>query len=253
LSWPAVRHHIAAYDYPAANAAPWLFPYPVADAGVGGRLRNVFGPRLQGIDGTDADQVTETLMEGRRLHRALTEMARRELSLSAAVVAWPHALGVRETRHAECLYTLSGSDLLNGTHFPDAIANGTYPVDIHSPEGTLLRFLDGAEEVIAPDGSRRRRRWRESDAPSTPCYHIPYRSLVPRGAVNLLVAGRILDADREAFGGVRVMVNMNQTGEAAGVAAALAMQSAGRGNPDVSAVCPHALRTALAAGGSLIR
>jgi hypothetical protein len=30
---------------------------------------------------------------------------------------------------------------------------------------------------------------------------------------------RVLDADREAFGDVRVMVNMNQTGETAGVAA----------------------------------
>lgn len=39
-----------------------------------------------------------------------------------------------------------------------------------------------------------------------------------------MVAGRLVDADRGAYGVVRVMVNCNQTGEAAGVAAALALQ-----------------------------
>ena len=49
-------------------------------------------------------------------------------------------------------------------------------------------------------------------------YQVPYRCLVPQGARNLLVAGRVLDADRGAYGAVRVMVNCNQTGQAAGVA-----------------------------------
>ena len=39
---------------------------------------------------------------------------------------------------------------------------------------------------------------------------------------NLLSAGRMMQTDRGAFGAVRVMVNLNQTGEAAGVAAAMA-------------------------------
>jgi hypothetical protein len=76
---------------------------------------------------------------------------------------------------------------------------------------------------------------------------VPYRSLVPRDAENVLVAGRVLDADREAFGGVRVMVNMNQTGEAAGVAAALAVKHGW----DVAGVDVQALRRELANGGSI--
>lgn len=42
----------------------------------------------------------------------------------------------------------------------------------------------------------------------------------PAGAKNLLVPGRALDCTREAYGALRVMVNCNQMGEAAGLAAA---------------------------------
>jgi hypothetical protein len=44
-------------------------------------------------------------------------------------------------------------------------------------------------------------------------------------ARNLILAGRIISSDRSAFGGIRVMVNLNQVGEAAGVAAALVASS----------------------------
>ena len=77
---------------------------------------------------------------------------------------------------------------------------------------------------------------------------MPYRSLVPRGARNVLVAGRLIDADRGAYGAVRVMVNCNQTGEAAGAAAALAV-SGGRDVADVDVV---KLRATLADHGAVI-
>ena len=64
----------------------------------------------------------------------------------------------------------------------------------------------------------------------------------------MLIAGRMLDAETEAFGAVRVMVNLNQTGEAAGVAAWL---SASRGIP-VGKLGARDVRSALADGGSLI-
>jgi hypothetical protein len=65
--------------------------------------------------------------------------------------------------------------------------------------------------------------------------------------MNLLIAGRLIDADREAFGSVRVMVNCNQMGEAAGVAAALALQH----SQTVSAIDVPGLRIALVEGGSI--
>jgi 2-polyprenyl-6-methoxyphenol hydroxylase-like FAD-dependent oxidoreductase len=239
----AVKERAEKYNYPRTNNTLW----PLAWPGVNG-LRNVFGPRLNGVDASDADQLTETLIEGRRQHRAFIDMVREAGGPQLSIAAWPHALGVRETWHARCLHQLTADELLSGHEFPDAIANGTYPVDVHSPEGTLLRYLDGTESFVGTDGTQRTGRWRDESTPAPRCYHIPYRCLVPLEAENVLVAGRVLDADREAFGGVRVMVNMNQTGEAAGVASALALRS----GVNVAEVTPQSLRAELAAGGSIV-
>jgi uncharacterized membrane protein len=58
----------------------------------------------------------------------------------------------------------------------------------------------------------------------------------------------MLDVDPIAFGAVRVMVNMNQTGEAAGVAAALALEA----GCAPAALEPARLRAGLARGGSAL-
>jgi len=81
-----------------------------------------------------------------------------------------------------------------------------------------------------------------------PVYQMPLSCLIPRGAVNVLAAGRMLDADRDAFGAVRVMVNLNQCGEAAGVAAWQAVQSGG----GISRIDSAETRRLLQAGGSII-
>lgn len=241
--WEQVRHRAGEFSYPAANANPWINEYPApAD------LRNVYGPRINGCDASDADQLTAAVLEVRRCHRALLDMVREELSPEVAVVAFAHALGVRETWHAACRHRLKVGELLDGTRFPDGIACGTYPVDIHSPDGTLLRYLDGREDLIGTDGGVTARRWRAASADSPRFYQIPYGCLLPEAAENLLVAGRLLDADREAYGGVRVMVNMNQTGEAAGVAGWLAVTH----NQSPHQVDPALLRRTLVAGGSLL-
>lgn len=242
--WSRVRHRAEEFGYPTDNASPWFFQYP---AGAG--IWNVFGARLNGVDASDADQATAAVLEGRRRQRALIAMIRAEYGLATCAVALAHALGVRETWHADCLHRLTSADLLAGRPFPDAIARGTYPVDVHSPEGTLLRHLDGREQCVRRDGSVEQRRWREEQGENPAYYEIPYRCLVPKTADNLLVAGRLLDADREAFGGVRVMVNMNQTGEAAGVAAWLSLQ---REIP-AAQVEPGLLKTTLTDGESLLR
>ena len=138
-----------------------------------------------------------------------------------------------------------------GTRFPDAIANGTYGVDIHHSDkaGITMRYLDGTEVYNEPGHPPVRTRWREASAGVTPFYQIPFRSMLPRGADNVLVAGRLLDAERGAYGAIRVMVNCNQTGEAAGVAAWLALDC----NRPLRQLDPARLRAKLAEGGSIIR
>ena len=242
-AWEHVKHRAEEFSYPLENARPWINGYSApAD------ISNVYSARLYGVDASDADQLTAAVMEGRRRHRAFLDMVRAECGPDVAAVSMAHALGIRETWHACSLHRLTAMELLSAMPFPDSIACGTYPVDVHAPEATFLRYLDGREEVVKHDGVVVWQRWRDAKEPTPDCYHIPYRSLVPETAENLLVAGRLLDADREAFGGVRVMVNMNQTGEAAGVASFIALKHhcAPR---EVSAV---ELREELARGGSLL-
>jgi len=93
-----------------------------------------------------------------------------------------------------------------------------------------------------------RRRWRDPVEKDPTFYQIPWHRLLPLRIPNLVLAGRMLDADKTAFSAVRVMVNMNQTGEAAGVACALAS----RHNVPVQRLDPTILRQTLADGGSLI-
>jgi len=241
--WDSIRHLAADHGFPTANASPWVFDYPGPCD-----INNVFGPRLNGVDASDADQLTAALLKGRRLQRAYTDMAREVFPEAPLhIAALPHALGVRETWHAHCLHRLTGQELLGGAKFSDAIAYGTYPVDIHSAAGTVLRYLDGREEVVQPDGKVVWQRWRPEGNEFAPYYQIPYRSLIPEKSINLLIAGRLIDADREAFGGVRVMVNCNQMGEAAGMAAALAVRT----DQSVAQIDPSDLRVALTEGGSI--
>lgn len=241
----------AAYDpqYPEAlsNGFLWSAEVPGIPA-----AKMVAGTRVHGIDCSDADQLTAAEMEGRRQVRAMCDIVRKNFAggKSIGLATLPTRIGLRESRHAVCLHTLTEKEVLNGVRFPDAIANGTYRVDIHFPDkpGLVFRYIDGREELVVPGQPTQKSRWRPASAENPTFYQVPYRSLVPRGAQNVLAAGRLVDADRGAFGGVRVMVNCNQMGQAAGTAVWLAMQ----GNQSVADVAPEKLRSLLAEQGAKI-
>lgn len=54
---------------------------------------------------------------------------------------------------------------------------------------------------------------------------IPYRSMLPRGVRRLLVAGRAIGGDRIAHAATRNMACCIVTGQAAGIAAAVSLQT----------------------------
>jgi hypothetical protein len=56
-------------------------------------------------------------------------------------------------------------------------------------------------------------------------YDIPYRTLLPKGMNNLLVAGRCHSADHMAASSTRVSVTCMAMGQAAGTAAALCIET----------------------------
>jgi hypothetical protein len=212
----------------------------------------VAGTRVHNADCSDGDQLTQAEMEGRRQARAIRDIVHDHYAggEKVSLIALSSYIGIRETRHAACLHRLTEQEVLEGVRFPDAIANGSYRVDVHHSEkaGLTFRYLDGTERYVVPGQPAMLGRWREKRETDPTFYQIPYRSLVPQGARNVLVAGRLVDADRGAYGAIRVMVNCNQTGEAAGVACALALKD----NLDVADVDPNQLRETLTQGGSLI-
>jgi choline dehydrogenase-like flavoprotein len=92
-------------------------------------------------------------------------------------------------------------DYTSGRVFDDAICNAFYPVDLHTKTGVRPQKL---KKGIVPT--------------------VPISALVPKGSRNILVAGRCVSSDRLANSGLRVMASCMAMGQAAGAAAALAVE-----------------------------
>jgi hypothetical protein len=134
---------------------------------------------------------------------------------------WPHQLYVRDGRRMLGAYVLRERDLLDPQPMPDAVAHGSYNIDIREVERTW-RYLPEyvREPATFNDGYV---------SVAVPPYPIPYRSLIPRRehCENLLVPV-CLSASHVAFGSVRMEPTLMMLGHAAGAAAAAAAR---RGAP----------------------
>lgn len=202
---------------------------------------------------SSADSLTMGEIEGRRQVRATIDLLKAHCeNVDPVILSLPSRIGIRETRHVRCQHHINGEELLYGTRYPDAIANGTYPSDLHHTDqsGITFRYLNGEQRLSRPGRESVVSHWREPLEEDPTFYQIPYRAMVPQDSryPNVIVAGRMIDADMIAHAAIRVMVNMNQTGEAAGTAAYLALTQ-GISFADVD---PQQLRQQLSAGGSTI-
>ena len=171
-----------------------------------------------------AKDLSEAEVEGRAQVRAILDLLRKYAPDRAfSLVSLYSHLGIRDSVHYETDYQITGKELMYGASFPDTVACGTYPIDIHHSDnaGITYRYLTGYEHIHNDRTSPPIvRQWREDGAYAR-YYQIPFRVLVQRNISNLIPAGRMIHADANAFGAVRVMVYLNQLGEAAGVAAYL--------------------------------
>lgn len=184
--------------------------------------------RVQNVDGTNPDDLSRAEIESRRQAWELIRFFRSHCPglENAQLLATGTQVGVRETRHILGDYVLNGADVLEGRKFEDSIAQCSYPIDIHDPQGPRGRL-----EGIHADH-----------------YEIPYRCLVPRDVENLLVAGRPISADHEGAASARVIPPCYATGQAAGTAASLAIKQ-GVAPRDVDI---DQLRTTLSEQGAIV-
>ncbi len=167
---------------------------------------SVNSTRVGGVLGVDVWDLTSAEYQARRQMRQIADFLREYVpGFEKAYVAQSGVnIGVRETRRIRGEYQLTADDVLTARKFPDAIARGAYPIDIHNPKGsgTVLQNLPPGE-----------------------AYDIPLRCLVPLHVERLLVAGRCISGSHEAHSSYRVTPIAMATGQAAGVCAALAARS----------------------------
>jgi hypothetical protein len=122
-------------------------------------------------------------------------------------------LGIRETRRIIGDIVLALDHFKKLASFEDEIGRYAYPVDIHP--STPLK--DDYEKFLREYTNLRYGKGEN--------YGIPYRCLVPEGLKNVLVAGRCISTDRYMQSSTRVMPCCYITGQAAGVAASLAVEN----------------------------
>jgi hypothetical protein len=185
--------------------------------------------RIHGVDSTDGEQLTRAEILGHRQVLVIVDFLRQYVPgfENCYLVDTATQIGVRESRRIVGEYMLTAEDVYDARRFEDAIARVSFPIDIHDVTAGG-GYFQGPKEG--------------------PYYTIPYRCLVPKTPDNLLVAGRPISATHEAHGSLRVMPPCFATGQAAGTAAALALETCVHPrNVDV-----NLLRDSLQQQGSLV-
>jgi hypothetical protein len=176
----------------------------------GGNIGHTFD-----VDATDERSLTQALVWGRKLVSEYERYYKQYLKgfEKMVLVSTGSLLGVRETRRITGDYALCLEDFKNRAVFDDEIGRYSYPVDIHASDPSEESFEKFKQECTA---------FRYGPGES---YGIPYRTLVPAKLSNVLVAGRCVSSDRYIQSSIRVMPGCYITGQAAGVAAAVAIDA----------------------------
>ncbi|MHB8732294.1 MAG: FAD-dependent oxidoreductase [bacterium] len=157
-----------------------------------------------GVDGTDPASVADGMRRAKAELPSLMDFLRETAPgfAKASLARTADYLYIRETRHIRGLYTLTANDIVNSRVFWDAVGVASYPIDIHP-------YKVGEFNPYAP------KRF---------VYTIPFRSLVPYGTGNLVMASRSISATYSAAASCRVVPTTMEEGQAAGLAAALSIE-----------------------------
>jgi len=218
-------------------------------------------------DMTDVEQLTNAEITNRRDNWKFIQFLKNqfpELFKDACMVNNATQVGIRETRRILGEYVLTTDDVITGRKFDDSIAHASWHIDIHCPMGYTsskstmnicdedcviplpCEFRDAGEHKKIP--GKHTNQPRHSWPPVGDWYDIPYRSLLPKGIDNLLVAGRCASGTFEAQASFRVMATCMAMGQAAGTAAAISANH----NTSCAQLSVPCLRKQLTADGAIV-
>jgi FAD dependent oxidoreductase len=186
-------------------------------------------PDGRAINGLEPDDLTRGEIEGRRQALEAFKFLRSVPGFEDSyIVDLPPQLGIRETRRVIGGYSLSGEDVLGCASFDDSIGVNGWPIESHVAGDVIFTFPPIPQ--------------------SRGFNELPYRMLVPEEIDNLLVAGRCASMTHDGQSAARVSGACFAMGEAAGTAAALALD----GGTSPRRVAVDKLQTQLVQHGAFI-
>ena len=190
----------ATYDVPFS--APWAEPYACGLSKVNGDWNWEFGLR-QDILATGEDVRDRVLLA---IYGAFSNAKKDPANAHRKLVTCPFVLGKRETRRLMGDHVFCEQDVTEKRLFDDAVATGSWSIDLHYTVDENIPFLTRCEQ---PHYGR---------------YWIPYRSLYSKDVPNLFMAGRCFSCTHVGLGSPRVMNTLAQLGCAVGEAAAMCVK-----------------------------
>ncbi|HPA06074.1 MAG TPA: FAD-dependent oxidoreductase, partial [Candidatus Hydrogenedentes bacterium] len=205
--------HVAGEDARPQLPDGWFHPVrtkdelPMSSIWPNGPRANALKLKVPMFDATNTESLTAAEIQARRRMMEVLDYYQRVEKRPWLLDHCSPRIGIREGCRMVGDYVLQLDDLRAARTFDDAIARGVFYLDGHKPD-------DEKRTYIIPEEQR----W-------VPPYQIPFRSLLPRGARNLLGAGRCFSADQLALSSARVMTTCSMMGQAAGIAAAMAVDA----------------------------
>jgi hypothetical protein len=216
------------YNLPRKEGSDHITPVAHMTATIMTRLPSFCRRNGEVVNATDPALLSQAEIEGRiqaiEYIRFLRDMV--PGYEKAQLSTFGTQIGVRETRRVHGDYRLTRDDVLSARQFDDQIGLCGAPIEDH---------YEGADT-----------KWQY--LPEGRCVGIPFRTLIPRDGVNLLVAGRCFSATHDAHASVRSMAQCMSMGQAAGLAGAMAA-SAGITPRQVPVSC---LRDKLRQAGAIL-
>lgn len=228
MLYPSTMFRVNGVDPQRAGKAWEVIPQMMREAEAAGRYRfprkgAIVRPQKSGIewrvnltqlanreghamDGTDAIELSEAEILGRQQIASVAGFLREVPGFEHSyIVDIAPQVGIRETRRVRGLYQLTESDVLDCASFDDTIGVNGWPLELHQKGDVEFRWPKIPE--------------------SRGFNQLPYRMVVPEGLDNVWVAGRCASMSHEAQAAARVTGACFVMGQAAGVAADLALRA----------------------------
>lgn len=181
-------------------SAPWAEKHAQGQVATEGEWRWEYGIHHDMI--ADAEYIRDRMLLA--IYGAFSLAKKRPENANKVLNFCPYLIGKRESRRIMGDWILSEKDVSENKPFKDAIATGSWSIDLH-----FDGYKEGVDFLTRNTFSHNERFW------------IPYRSIYSRNVGNLFVVGRCFSCTHVGLGAPRVISTLSQLGVAAGEAAAM--------------------------------